>query len=200
MNIRRMYFFLLMLLVLNCRLQFKEPHLMLRDYAVNNARDFADIVNLGVEDEVYGFSLYLLIGPLGFQDSVDRKGYGLMNGSFGSYRIGDSGNPVYNYISREGEKETKEQFYFGELNSFGLETYYFRTDNIISQKRGKNSFLYAARSWCYRCRHSFVYQEEGLKKIQIYKRGTMYVGNKMPPAALSISLGLKYGIRFGINV
>ena len=163
--------------MLNCRLQIKEPHLMLRDYAVNNARDFADIVNLGVEDEVYGFSIYFLIGPLGFQESIDGKGYGLMNGSFGPYRIGDRENPIYNYVSREWEKETKEQVFFGELRSFGLETYYFRTDNIISQKRGKDSFLYAARP-CYRCRQTFVYQEEGLEKIRVYSRGTMYVGKK----------------------
>lgn len=122
-----------------------------------------------------------------------------MNGSFGPYRIGDRENPIYNYVSREGEKETKEQVFFGELRSFGLETYYFRTDNITSQKRGKDSFLYAARP-CYRCRQTFVYQEEGLEKIRVYSRGTMYVGKKMPPAALSVSLGLKYGIRFGINV
>lgn len=194
----RKFFFLLMLLVLNCRLQFKEPHLMLRDYAVNRTRDAGDIFNIGAERNVYGIRTYIsLFPPLAYQDSVNGEGYGLVFGSFGSYKTGDSKNPV-KLECKDPDKNEEDETFFGK-NIFIQYALYYSNDSSISDKRGKSIISYFSPA--FRCKDlKAYYKGKSLEKYGHIKHRHFQI-RKEPLLffVFDLSAGYHYGIRLGIN-
>jgi|JI10StandDraft_1071094.scaffolds.fasta_scaffold654057_1 hypothetical protein len=164
-------------------------------YVANRGNDLKDIVNIGVEKDVYGIGIQMVTG-LGYQTASSGTGYGLRYGQLGLYRTGDNENliSIYDY---EGENFSKreEQIFPGDSNLF-ISTNYHQPQNtnelrVWNKKIMKVDFLFR------RC-----YSSTGV----IYKEKKMYKGTKCAynnsylSFPIEASVGLFLGFRIGFNV
>lgn len=56
-----------------------------QNYFINRGNDLKDIVNVGIEKDVYGVNAQVAIGVIGFQNANSGTGFGLRYGHFGIY-------------------------------------------------------------------------------------------------------------------
>ncbi len=72
-------------------------------YVESRLRDFGDVFTLGVERNVYGFSLWLGCLGGGLQRAQAGRGVGLRGGSLGSYRTGAAETVEPYFRTRTGD-------------------------------------------------------------------------------------------------
>ncbi|HMY69762.1 MAG TPA: hypothetical protein PL163_24180 [Leptospiraceae bacterium] len=185
-----MFFFLLILLMLNCRsTEYRSPEDSLKSYFADRSRDLGDIFYFGVEDKVHGASIFFAYFPIGHGYNMEGKGIGLMGGAFDFYEIGDRTNPISIYMADPDGKEEKDEIYFGQ-QTFGYSAAaLFRSENPIINKRNKNNAMFVSHTVCYKCKWKAVYQDKELKKQPIGWRtkGIYYTAGQA-----ALLLGLDY--------
>jgi hypothetical protein len=91
MNIFRLRIIAIIFLILN--FFFLSNCASLQNYFINRGNDLKDIVHIGVEEDVYGASIFVDSIGLGIQHAANGKGIGMRYGNLGIYRTG--GKNVY---------------------------------------------------------------------------------------------------------
>lgn len=66
----------------------------LSNYIQNRGNDLADVVNVGIEKDVYGFNVDFLIPLPALSYNANGKGLGIRHGHIGFYKTGDGKNLV----------------------------------------------------------------------------------------------------------
>jgi hypothetical protein len=86
MNIFRLRIIAIIFLILN--FFFLSNCASLQNYFINRGNDLKDIVHIGVEEDVYGASIFVDSIGLGIQHAANGKGIGMRYGNLGIYRTG----------------------------------------------------------------------------------------------------------------
>ncbi len=73
-------------------------------YIANRGNDLTDIVNIGVEKDVYGFNIIVLQPFVGISYNADGKGVGLRHSHIGFYKTGDPENELLIEVSDSKKK------------------------------------------------------------------------------------------------
>ena len=75
---------IIIFLILIFRLSFSNCA-STQNYFINRGNDLKDIVNVGIEKDVYGVNAQVAIGVIGFQNANSGTGFNLRYGHFGIY-------------------------------------------------------------------------------------------------------------------
>lgn len=148
----------------------------------NRVQDMGDIVNLGVEENVYGFAFNIDMLLIGWKKDSGGVGYGMRYGHFGKYKPGN------NIPLRIRTKDKKVVGYYGDIQFLLAYSGYYhepiKPENIRSERKQVRFAMMGATG-----RKSTPNE---LYLINEPRESYCYL-------PIEISLGVYYGIRIGFN-
>ncbi len=167
-----------------------------QNYILNRGNDLKDIVNIGIEKDVYGVNAQVAIGVIGFQNAYSGTGFGLRYGHFGKYKTGDDKNAISFFDGTE-----KKEIYFGNSILFSSTNYHepqtSKNSRASLKKIKRLEFLFR------RCVNDIYYKEKIFPIQYTYYRGQRcffsesYIHNLR---SLELSVGMYIGLRIGFNL
>lgn len=152
-------------------------------YIANRGNDLTDIVNIGVEKDVYGVAANIDLVLIGWKKDSDGIGYGMRYGHIGKYK------PGAKIPLRIRTKDQKIVGYYGDIQFLlGYQSYYhepIKPENIRNERK---QIRFA------------VLGSTGMKNTP----REYYLINKPRESycylPIEISFGAHYGIRIGFNL
>lgn len=187
MRVIRFIFF--SLFVINCS--------SIQTYLKDRGNDLSDIVNVGVEKDVYGVSVQWI----GWQNASTGVGYGLRHGHFGKYSTGDKQNKIilFEEEKEDGSFKNESQVSPGE-SSFSITTTYYKSIHSNDKRTKKKHFLQIYPWRCYPPKSGAIF----IKKKDVVGNqrycGYRFSNSNMDPIPIELSLGFYLGLRIGLNV
>ncbi len=173
-------------------------------YAINRGNDLKDIVNVGVERNIYGIGIQFGL-PIGYQDAIDGVGYGLRNGYFGVYSTGDRNNKIiryYRYNRSVMVKSINEELINPGDSNLLISTSYHKPQNLDDRRVAKKEYLKVSHLF-YKC------SERGVSGVDTYgnialeaasSKGSCSFQSFYYPYPFELSFGYNFGFRVGINL
>lgn len=168
------------------------------NYFIDRGRDTADIINLGVEKNVYGFSFHFLGAPIGIQNASSGKGVGIKFGHFGYYETGDETDAIIypeNDKRPEHYKDIYKGYKFGDIDIFKFSpewnSYYHKPSGEVKLRNWRKRFLSFNTARC--ANYMVTYQGENSSSC-----GKFYY--EYSGRQIEISIGAYLGIRIGFNI
>ncbi len=163
-------------------------------YVANRGNDLKDIVNIGVEKDVYGIQFAYFIG---YQNAVNGEGYGLRFGYFGAYLTGDRFNKIFILDKNETNSVVKKQEQvFPGYSSFDTTTIYHKAKILDDIRAARKEHLIVVSNSFGRCQMD----EAKYRNILLTKgRGCSYYSQRYYPLPMEFFIGYNYGFRIGIN-
>lgn len=160
-------------------------------YAYDRTMDATDIINLGVERNIYGISITLAPFIFGLQRGANGKGFGIRYGHFGTYETGDDESlTTVSYYTKD-EMKQDDYLKLGD-NWIGWLSAFHQPTGDISERNRKKNFKYARIQKCYN-RYTIYYMGDNYKCSVMTPRNTFSY-------PVEISVGVYLGVRAGINL
>ncbi len=163
-------------------------------YVANRGNDLKDIVNIGVEKDVYGIQFAYFIG---YQNAVNGEGYGLRFGYFGAYLTGDRFNKIFILEKKEANSVIKKQEQVSPgYSSFDTTTIYHKAKNLDDIRAARKEHVIVVSNSLSRC----LIGEAKYRNIQLTKgRGCSFYSQRYYPLPMELFIGYNYGFRIGVN-
>jgi hypothetical protein len=154
-------------------------------YVVNRGNDLTDIVNVGVEKDVYGFDAIFLIPIGGVTRNANGKGLGLRHSHLGFYKTGDNENV---FLIKDKNLIVRHELHLGDSIFYGTGFHEpINPRNLRTQN--KNYLILTRGKGCYDTK--LYYKEEA--RLCHWTTNIVFF-------PIEISLGIYFGIRVGFNV
>ncbi|HNL74738.1 MAG TPA: hypothetical protein PKH22_20285, partial [Leptospiraceae bacterium] len=157
-------------------------------YVANRGNDLTDIIDIGLEKDVYGFNIITIVPFFGVSYNESGKGVGLRHSHIGFYKTGDPDNE---FVIEDLYSKEKSTFSFNLGNSFFASTGFHESiDPRNLRTQNKNYVVVTLNKGCLKSKKSH------------YKGKTRYChwNDNVAITPIEISLGLYFGFRAGFNV
>jgi hypothetical protein len=157
-------------------------------YVVNRGNDLTDIIDIGLEKDVYGFNIITMAPFGGVSYNENGRGFGLRHSHIGFYKTGD---PENEFVIEDLYTKKKSTFSFNLGNSFFASTGFHESINPRNLRtQNKNYLVVTLNKGCLKSKKSH------------YKGETRYChwNTNAGFAPIEISLGLYLGFRVSFNV
>ena len=164
-----------------------------QNYFINRGNDLKDIVNIGIEKDMYGFNII----TFGYQKESSGMGFGLRYGYLGIYKTGDNKNKVYLDDRADINPKIAEiQVYPGDTD-FSTSVFYHEPKDLSDiRARKKQMLLFFPVFRLCKVSTSAFYKDKKLKRG--ISKCYFYESSFEQP--LELSIGLYIGIRAGFNI
>jgi hypothetical protein len=177
MIISRITFTIFSLLLLNCS--------SFQNYLINRGNDLTDIINIGLEKDVYGIDAIFLIPIGGVTRNAKGKGLGLRHSHLGFYKTGDNENV---FLIKDKNLIVRHELHLGDSIFYGTGFHEpINPRNLRTQN--KNYLILTRGKGCYDTK--LYYKDEA--RICHWTTNIVFF-------PIEISLGVYFGIRVGFNI
>lgn len=170
-------------------------------YFKDRGNDALDIVNVGVEKNIYGVRIKIFYPLFGYQKSSNGVGFGLRQGYLGKYFTGDKENKISIVDLEEGDDKLQSQYEIlpGDSNFIAFTNYHKINDSKDLRSSKKQFLEFIPTQWDISTHKTRVeYQGSTLDKKRSIKG--IYRSGATDESVIEISIGAHYGFRIGINL